>query len=230
MIMQARVQFSKEPFQQKPVPEEVSQDGVNNPDLSAPELEEEQQYRASAYGLIAALLRASPNQALLDHVANLAAVRRDDDDDDLLLAMSSLGLSAKTLTPDSIEDEFHELFIGLGKGEVVPYGSWYLTGFMMEKPLSDLRDDLARLGYERSESVPEPEDHAAALCEVVSMMISEGTELSIQKNFYQSHMATWLGRFFEDLCDTKSSVFYKAVGRFGSAFMAFENEYFSMQT
>ncbi|MCH8177467.1 MAG: molecular chaperone TorD family protein, partial [Proteobacteria bacterium] len=109
-------------------------------------------------------------------------------------------------------------------------GSWYLTGFMMEKPLSDLRDDLARLGYERSESVAEPEDHAAALCEVVSMMISEGTELSIQMNFYQSHMATWMGRFFEDLCDTKSSVFYKAVGRFGSAFMAFENEYFSMQT
>lgn len=228
--MQAQVQFSKESFQQKPVSEEVSQASVDKPDLTEPELEEEQQYRASAYGLIAALLRASPDQDLLDYVANLAAVSRDGDGDDLLLAMSSLGLSAKTLTPESIEDEFHDLFIGLGKGEVVPYGSWYLTGFMMEKPLSDLRDDLARLGYERSESVSEPEDHAAALCEVVSMMINEGTEWSIQKSFYQSHMASWLGKFFGDLCDTKSSVFYKAVGRFGSAFMAFENEYFSMQT
>ena len=71
--------------------------------------------------------------------------------DDLLLAMSSLALSADLHTPDSIDDEFHELFIGLGKGEVVPYGSLYLTGFLMEKPLSDLRDDLARLGYERND-------------------------------------------------------------------------------
>ncbi|MFV2033341.1 MAG: molecular chaperone [Gammaproteobacteria bacterium] len=212
------------------MPEEVPQASIDNPDSTAPDLEEEQQYRASAYSLIAAMLRAGPDQGLLDQIANLAAVTRDDDDDDLLLAMSSLGLSAKTFTPDSIADEYHSLFIGLGKGEVVPYGSWYLTGFLMEKPLSDLRDDLRKLGYERSESVSEPEDHAAALCEVVSMLISEGAELSVQRKFYQSHMANWMGRFFADLSNAQSSVFYKAVGRFGSAFMAFEDQYFSMQT
>lgn len=229
MTMQAQVQFSKEPFQKDQTPGKASQAAVDNFKLTEPTLEEEQQYRASAYGLIAALLRACPDQGLLDHVAHLEEVSRNEDDD-LLLAMSSLGLSAKTFTPASIDDEFHDLFIGLGKGEVVPYGSWYLTGFLMEKPLSDLRDDLARLGYERSESVAEPEDHVAALCEVVSMLISEGSEWSVQKNFYQAHMATWLGRFFEDLSTAKSSVFYKAVGRFGSAFMVFENQYFSMQT
>ena len=220
MTVQAQVQFSREPLQQLAAE-------ATSPIHVIPE--EDQQYRASAYGLIAALLRASPDQALLDYVSNLTAVGKDDDDD-LLLAMSSLGLSAKTFTPDAIDDEFHDLFIGLGKGEIVPYGSWYLTGFMMEKPLSDLRDDLARLGYERSDSVSEPEDHVAALCEVISMMIGEGTELSIQRKFYQSHMASWLERFFEDLSDAKSSVFYKAVGRFGSAFMSFEKQYFSMQT
>lgn len=100
----------------------------------------------------------------------------------------------------------------------------------MEKPLSDLRDDLAKLGYERSESVVEPEDHAAALCEVISLMITEGSDLSVQNNFFQSHMVNWMGSFFADLSKAKSAVFYKAVGRFGAAFIAFENEYFSMQT
>ena len=192
-------------------------------------LDEEQLYRASAYGLIAALLRSTPDQEMLDRLTGLSPGVVPEGDE-LLLAMSTLALSAELHTPASIDDEFHDLFIGLGKGEVVPYGSWYLTGFMMEKPLSDLRDDLARLGYVRNSSVVEPEDHAAALCEVISLMISEGTGLSIQRNFFQSHMTNWMSQFFTDLSEAKSAIFYKSVGRFGAAFIAFEKEYFSMQS
>lgn len=192
-------------------------------------LDEEQIYRASAYGLIAALLRSAPDQDMLERLTGLSPGVVPEGDE-LLLAMSTLALSAKLHTTASIGDEYHDLFIGLGKGEVVPYGSWYLTGFMMEKPLSDLRDDLARLGYVRNTSVVEPEDHAAALCEVISLMITEGVDLSTQRNFSQSHMTEWMGRFFADLSEAKSAIFYKSVGRFGAAFMAFENEYFSMQT
>ncbi|MCZ6577894.1 MAG: molecular chaperone TorD family protein [Gammaproteobacteria bacterium] len=192
-------------------------------------LDEEQIYRASAHGLIAALLRSAPDQGMLERLTGLSPGVVPEGDE-LLLAMSTLALSAKLHTTASIDDEYHELFIGLGKGEVVPYGSWYLTGFMMEKPLSDLRDDLARLGYVRNTSVVEPEDHVAALCEVISLMITEGVDLSTQRNFSQSHMTEWMGRFFADLSEAKSAIFYKSVGRFGAAFMAFENEYFSMQT
>ena len=192
-------------------------------------IDEEQQYRASAYSLIAALLRTTPDQQMLDRLGDLSQ-QESPEGDDLLLAMSTLALSAKLHTPSSIDEEFHNLFIGLGKGEVVPYGSWYLTGYLMEKPLSDLRDDLARLGYERNESVIEPEDHASALCEVISLMISEGTDLAVQNKFFQSHMTNWMSSFFADLSEAKSAIFYKAVGRFGAAFMALENEYFSMQT
>ena len=192
-------------------------------------IDEEQQYRASAYALIAALLRSAPDQEMLDRLDGLSQ-ETTADGDDLLLAMSTLALSAKIHTPMAIDDEFHNLFIGLGKGEVVPYGSWYLTGFLMEKPLSDLRDDLARLGYERNTSVVEPEDHIAALCEVVSLMIAEGTEISVQNSFFQSHMVNWADQFFGDLSKAKSAVFYEAVARFGAAFIALENEYFSMQT
>ena len=192
-------------------------------------IDEEQKYRASAYALIAALLRSAPDQEMLDRLDGLSQ-ETTADGDDLLLAMSTLALSAKIHTPIVIDDEFHKLFIGLGTGELVPYGSWYLTGFLMEKPLSDLRDDLARLGYERNTSVVEPEDHVAALCEVVSLMIAEGADLSVQNSFFQSHMVNWLGRFFDDLGKAKSAVFYKAVARFGAAFIALESEYFSMQT
>jgi TorA maturation chaperone TorD len=199
------------------------------PAAKPPKIDEEQFYRASAYALIAAILRSAPDQAMLDRLGGLPQ-QTGSDGDDLLLAMSSLALSAKSHTPTSIDTEFHDLFIGLGKGEVVPYGSWYLTGFLMEKPLSDLRDDLAKLGYERNESVVEPEDHAAALCEVISLMITEASDLSAQRKFFESHMVNWMSRFFVDLSKAKSAVFYKAVGRFGTAFIALEIEYFSMQT
>jgi len=192
-------------------------------------IDEEQLYRASAYGLIAALLRATPEQEMLDHLKGLSPGVIPEGDD-LLLAMSTLALSADLHSPESIDDEFHELFIGLGKGEVVPYGSWYLTGFLMEKPLSDLRDDLASLGYVRNDSVVESEDHVAALCEVISLMITGGTELSVQRKFFEAHMANWMSRFFTDLSGAKSANFYRSVGRFGAAFIAFENEYFSMQS
>ncbi|MFT5224663.1 MAG: TorA maturation chaperone TorD [Polaribacter sp.] len=190
----------------------------------------EQQYRSSTYSLLAALLRASPDQDLLDILSELVSDNDDREDDSLLLSMTALSLSAKMISAHSIEDEYHQLFIGLGKGEVVPYGSWYLTGFLMEKPLSDLRDDLTILGYERSDDICEPEDHAAALCEVFSFLISDGNNIDQQYQFYKAHMAPWIGRFFDDLSDAKSAVFYKSVGRFGGAFIAFESEYFSMQT
>ena len=201
-------------------------------DLYQPEpiqLDEEQQHRAAVYSLIAALLRQSPDQTLLEHLSTLPA-QDSVEGDDLLVAMSMLSLSARVHTAESLEDEFHNLFIGLGKGEVVPYASWYLTGFLMEKPLSELRDDLQKLGFERSGETSEPEDHAAALCEVISLLISEDIDLEEQRLFFQGHMANWIESFFSDLSEARSAVFYKAVGRFGKAFIAFEKEYFSMQT
>ncbi len=210
------------------VSEDSQQNLADNFNDQAAANEQDQQYRASGYGLIAALLRSAPNRDMLDYISQIIPLEGDDGDD-LLVAMSTLGLSAKLLTPAAIEDEFHDLFIGLGKGEVVPYGSWYLTGFLMEKPLSDLRQDLARLGYQRNDESPEPEDHAAALCEVMSMMISEGVDLDTQRDFFNTHMASWFQRFFNDLAQAGSAVFYKSVGRFGTAFCALEEEYFSMQ-
>jgi TorA maturation chaperone TorD len=192
-------------------------------------LEDEQRYRAGAYGLLAALLRAVPDQMLLDHVVALSP-QSDAEADALAEAMASLADAARSYSPAQIEDEYHSLFIGIGKGEVVPYGSWYLTGYLMEQPLSDLRDDLRALGFERSADTHEPEDHAAAIFEVFSVMIADASSLAEQKRFFDSHMKTWLERFFADLGNARSADFYKPVAQFGAAFIKLELAYLSMRS
>ncbi|MDH3634576.1 MAG: molecular chaperone TorD family protein [Gammaproteobacteria bacterium] len=193
-----------------------------------PTIEPEQRYRASAYALLAALLRAPPEQALLDHVVELSP-ESDPESDELSLAMAELAGAAQKVRPADLEDEYNRLFIGLGGGEVVPYGSWYLTGYLMEQPLSDLRDDLRALGFERNPDVSEPEDHAAAIFEVFSVMITDSVDLERQRAFFERHMKSWISRFFDDLSEAKSADFYGFVARFGVAFYSLEKTYLSMQ-
>ncbi|MEJ2361273.1 MAG: molecular chaperone TorD family protein [Gammaproteobacteria bacterium] len=197
------------------------------PDWDAPPIAEEQVYRAGAYRMLAALLRDVPREDVLTQVSALADIQTDHDE--LALAMSMLGLAARDRSPQQIDDEFHNLFIGLGRGELVPYASWYLTGFLMEKPLALLRGDLAALGFERNADIFEPEDHVAALCEVMDMLISENKPLQTQIEFFQAHMANWVDRFYQDLSLAKQAVFYRAVGRFGTAFFQLESDYLAMK-
>jgi TorA maturation chaperone TorD len=187
---------------------------------------EEQRYRSGAYGMLARLLRSSPDRAVLDQVTGFAQV--ESRQDEMLLAMSMLGLAASSSNPEAVDDEFHALFIGIGRGELVPYGSWYLTGFLMERPLGRLRDDLAALGFHRQEGVAEPEDHVAALCEVMAILIDDESDQQTQHHFFDRHMADWMERFFNDLSEARSAIFYRAVGRFGAAFLALERRYLSM--
>jgi len=187
----------------------------------------EDQYRAGAYSMLAALLRQPPRQDVLNVVTGLAD--GVEDKDDFAVAMSMLGLAARAATPAELDDEFHALFIGLGRGELVPYGSWYLTGFLMEKPLGVLRDDLASMGFVRNDSICEPEDHVAALCEVMTLLINEGRSMGEQTRFFNAHMSSWVGRFFADLSEAKSAVFYRAVARFGKAYFDFEKQYLAMR-
>jgi len=85
------------------------------------------------------------------------------------------------------------------------------------------------LGYQRDPSVKEPEDHVAALCEVMAMMVQEGRDTATQSHFFSQHMLKWLGQFFEDLSNADSASFYQAVARFGAAFIQFEQQYFGLE-
>ena len=189
---------------------------------TTPEMSPEDGLRAGAYQLLARLLRMAPERRLLKRLS-AHHVPEQPGEDEVAVALRLLGLAASSTTPDGADDEYHQLFIGVGRGELVPFGSWYQTGFLMEKPLSLLRDDLARLGFERREQVYESEDHVAALFEVMAMLIENGADYDAQQHFYNDHLGPWVGRFFEDLQKADSACFYRAVGRFGAAFCTLEN-------
>jgi TorA maturation chaperone TorD len=186
----------------------------------------EQSYRRGAYSTLARLLRSPPDREVLDQVSGFSRIEHREDE--MALAMSMLGLAANTSRSEAVDDEFHALFIGIGRGELVPYGSWYLTGFLMERPLGDLRDDLTALGFHRQEGVAEPEDHVAALCEVMALLIEDDMALDVQSQFFTTHIADWMENFFNDLSEASSAVFYRAVGRFGATFVALERRYLNM--
>lgn len=189
--------------------------------------DESDQIRASSYALLAALLANPPTEELL---TQLQGIETDiDDEKDIVNAWSMLKLAAQGNNAELIADEYHVLFIGLGRGELVPFASWYLTGFLMEKPLAHLRQRLLELGFEQQEDVHEPEDHVAALCEVMSQLIlDDEIDFETERDFYENFMGSWMKRFFNDLQKTETSGFYRAVGQLGEAFLDIENRYFSM--
>ena len=203
-----------------------STDGLDA-QLAGPAHVAEQTRRAGIYSLLAALLRDYPGPASLDYAAQLST-DSDENKSDLSVAFSMLSLAARHSNAAALRDEYHALFIGLGRGELVPFGSWYQTGFLMEKPLGQLRGDLAALGFERDESVHEPEDHIAALCEVMSYLIADDVTIETQRHFFESHLGNWGDRFFDDLANADNAVFYRSVARLGTAFLGIETRYLTL--
>ncbi len=189
---------------------------------------EEDELRARAYSLVARLLAAAPGANLLASVGQLAG-----DASALGLALNELAAMARGGTPKALEEEYHDLFIGLGQGELNPYGSYYVTGFLYERPLARLRADMARLGIVRQQRVKEPEDHIAALCEMMAGLITGAfargpATLAEQQSFFDAHLANWAPRFFADLEAASAARFYRPVGRFGRLFMEIERQAFAM--
>jgi TorA maturation chaperone TorD len=182
--------------------------------------------RAGTYSLLANLLANPADQGTLD---TLTQIDRSPEGADTLLgaAWHLLAAAAERASVAAVDDEFHALFIGLGRGELVPYGSWYMTGFLMEQPLAQLRGDLARLGFERREGVSEPEDHAAGLCDVMAILNTPGevAAFDLQRDFFERHMLPWLPRFFRDIQQASSASFYRAVGQLGEQFLEVEKEF-----
>ncbi len=193
------------------------------------EVNADQAVRINTYRLLATLLAATPSQDVLSLLQQIDAPTNNGDSG-MAASWQSLRLAGERTTVEDLSDEYFDLFIGLGRGELVPYGSWYMTGFLLDRPLRVLRQDLAALGFERQEDVREPEDHAAALCETMSLIIDSSDEIPFetQRKFFNDHMGTWIERFFIDLQEAKAARFYRAVGQFGQQFIEIENQYLAM--
>lgn len=182
--------------------------------------------RARGYALLAALLARPADAALLGRLGALGA-----DGTRLGEALAALGAAARESRAEAVEREFHDLFIGLGRGELLPYASYYLTGFLHERPLAKVRADLAALGVERAEGVAEPEDHIATVCEVMAGLIdgSLGEGAAGQdRRFFERHLRPWAERFFADLEQAGAARLYRAVGRLGRVFIGIETEAFAL--
>lgn len=177
--------------------------------------------RARLYRLLASLLAQPPGEALLARLSGLTG-----DATALGSALGALSEAAADATAETVEREFFDLFIGIGRGELLPYASYYLTGFLHERPLARLRGDLARLGVVRAEGVAEPEDHISTLCEVMAGLIdgSFAAPAGEDGRFFERHLKPWAARFFSDLERAKAARFYRSVGGLGARFVAIEAE------
>ncbi len=189
---------------------------------------DDDQARADTYTILASLLSHSPSQDLIDYLQHINTGEQTDLGE-IGQAWLDIKIAASQYDLIQLDDEYHDLFIGLGRGQVIPYGSWHMTGFLMDKPLSDLRDDLVRLGIAASEDTKDPEDHIAALCETMSILITaQDVEGYQQRRFYIRHLHPWVEKFFKSLQAASSARFYKSVGLLGQRFVELENQYLNI--
>jgi TorA maturation chaperone TorD len=181
--------------------------------------------RARHYDLLAVLLGRSPSQELLNTLAGLSG-----GEGILGQHVADLSRAAAEATGAEVEREFFSLFIGVGRGELLPYASYYLTGFLNERPLALVREDLAALGLSRVEAMSEPEDHLAFLLEVMAGLAAGRfeAELGAQARFFGRHLVPWADRFFADLEQAQNARFYRTVGGLGRTFMEVEAAAFAM--
>ncbi len=193
----------------------------------ASEIAPEDEARAAIYAMLARLLSAPPSPNQLDDLRQLQG-----GDTEFGRAIKSLADAAQGTTADREDDAYHELFIGLTRGKLLPYGSYYLTGFLHEKPLARLRNTMAQLGIESDPDVKDPEDHIASVLDMMGGLIrgdfGQSMPVSQQRIFFQEHIQSWAPYFFRDLERIEDSELYAAIGSIGRVFLELEEAAFSM--
>lgn len=193
--------------------------------VSGPATDAIDQSRSEHYRFLSSLFIAAPDRTRLEAIADLRG-----DSTAMGRAFKALAQVARDSQVQAVEREFFELFVGVGRGELLPYASFYLTGFLNERPLADLRADLARLGVARAEGRHEPEDHIALLFEVMADMAAGHIDVGSdgQAAFFNRHIAPWAGQFFDDLAIAPSASFYQPVAEIGRLLTDIESRAFSL--
>ena len=191
------------------------------------------QARADLYALLARLLLAPPDAALLAALANSTPIVAQGGDPALERCWEHLTLASRVMDASAVAAEFNRLFVSIGTPPVDPYGSRYLAGFINDTPLAELRADLARLGLRRARGVAEFEDHLGALCETMRVLIAGApgiarASIEQQKVFFGRHIAPWCEGALDDIAGAEGSNYYRLVARLGAAFLALEAQAFAL--
>ncbi len=187
----------------------------------------EDRSRAQCYLLFSGLLHAPPGPELLAAVEALEG----EPDVPLLQSLGELGAAARSMPHEAVRREYDDLFLGIAEASINPYQSHYLTGFLYEKPLAELRRTLRHFGVRGTRSTGEPEDHAATVLEAMAGLITgahgPAASLSTQKEFFNRHIWTWMPALFRDLSTHPDGAFYRAAGAAGGIFLDTERRAFA---
>jgi len=190
-------------------------------------IDEEDQLRADMYSFLASLLRSEPSADLVEQLTLLKS-----DNTPIGNAIKVLAKLASSLDLHEIRDEYVKIFIGVGRVEILPFASYYLTGFLKDKPLAKLRNDMKEIGIEMSADVKEPEDHIASLFDIMSGVIlgkfDRKFSITEQRDFFNKHLAPWVELLMRDIEASKIAVFYAPVGTLGREFIEIERSSFKM--
>ena len=192
---------------------------------------DEETARAEVYGLLAALYYAPPSAELLAQL-RVAVTEAPAAGGFLEEPWRQFVGAAREYSDAQITSEYDALFGGVGKPEVFLFGSYYLSGFLNEKPLAALRGDLAALGLARDEALPETEDHFACICEVMRYLIAgddvEIANLTQQQKFFSTHVQPWVPAMCEAISAHPKARFYAALAGFTAAFISVETQGFDL--
>ena len=200
----------------------------------------EDQARADIYALLARLYADAPDAALLEAIAGspplaAAATLESDEPAPCLPEMwDALRAASAAMTADAAAEEYNDLFVGVGKSEVNLHGSHWIAGFMMDKPLVELRATLARLGLAQQPGTTMLEDHLSALCETMRLLIAGSVDrspspISEQKAFFECHLAPWVLLCCSAVCENAIANYYRRVAQFTGCFMALERDSFAIE-
>ena len=194
---------------------------------------EEDQVRADFYAFLANCFYRAPDERLLQAMM-IAPEPAAESDPALTNAWVALAAASGVVTSDAVDEEFETLFVGVGRAQVMLYGSYYQAGFLNEKPLAELRTDLACMGFSRDGAVRETEDHIAALCDVMRALIlgdvaTPPATLEVQRRFFTKHVQPWIFKCCDATINNENSNYYKRVAAFARVFFQIEIQAFELQ-
>ncbi len=198
----------------------------DSPRVIAPE----DQARADYYALLASLFFRAPDERLLQSIAIA-----EPPEGALGPAWLALAEASAVVPADAVNEEYATVFVGVGRPPIMLFGSYYLAGFMMEKPLAALRDDLAKMGFSRAANTFESEDHVAALCDVMRAMIlgdmaTKPFGTDDQHRFYSIHIKPWIFQCIKEISEYHQTNYYKRVAAFAQTFFEVESDAFQIES
>lgn len=199
-------------------------------------IESEDQARADLYALLSRLYRSAPDAALLAAIASADELGVDGPDSESRVARDWKALIAASavLDPHAATDEYHQLFVGVGQSEVSLHGSAYVKGAGGRALLVEIREALDQLGLARQPGASIFEDHLAAVCETMRLLItgtgqSEPFDVRRQREFFEDNVATWVFACCAAIIAKPVANYYRRVAQFTESFMALERDAFAIE-